>query len=639
MISQTYKDLVALGVPISLNNTPLDGLASAKGMKIVGRNFGWIDVYPAGGTDIGGTCRFTYKTVGSLSKVGCLLASHLWGTGLTGGRAESTASSRRIWMSQTAYEYASNTTYDALYAKLTAVVYPDSPAVATDGVGINIPAATNFFVRHYIKIANLPTGTPTALAILGGSLAAQAWYYVVTRTENGIESGPTAEFTATASVANLAIAITIVDTASASADYYSVYRSSAAAGTKQFLGSTNGRTKRFVDDGSYTVDTTINPPAAATYDFNRVACISGDCSSHVSSFGTGANFVSATGTFNNSGFGFVGGVAPLCVVGDDRSGKSVLWLGDSIWAGKGFAKVSGIYPQTKNMVDLSFSDGEINSLNASFAGSSLREMMRQTISGGARSRLKLIPYSDYVIDEHGTNDLGAGSTFLELASDKLSLAAYVKRFGGRFVITTITPRVTTTNGCVTVASQTVGGTETYRTQFNSWVRAGCPVNASGIADMAGNPSPLVSSYIDLAAPYEVNASNVVTLNGGFWKVPTTPAATFTLSGTPTTSSLPTTVSSMTANDQVSRVVKVTSGARSGQYAVVSANTTSTLTIYNSGQTTVQSGVAVPFLSGAPAAGDTIEVYDVMANEGLHPSIYGHAQLAAIIRAWLLANVI
>lgn len=615
-----------------------DGLASANGMKIVGRNFGWIDSYPVGGTDIGGTCRFTYKTVGSLSKVGCLLASHIWGTGLTGARAEATVSSRRIWMSQTAYEYASNTTYDALYDKLTAVVYPDSPAVATDGVGINIPAATNFFVRHYIKIANLPTGTPTALAIVGGTLAAQAWYYVVTRTENGIESGPTAEFTATASVANLAIAITIVDTASASADYYSIYRSSAAAGTKQFLGSTNGRTKRFVDDGSYTVDTTINPPAASTYDFNRIACISGDCSSHVSSTGTGANFVSATGTFTNSGFGFVGGVAPLCVVGDDRSGKSVLWLGDSIWAGKGFAKVSGIYPQTKNMVDLSFSDGEINSLNSSYPGSSLREMMRQTIAGGARSRLKLIPYADYVIDQHGTNDLGVGSTFLELASDKLSLAAYVKRFGGRFVITTILPRVTTTNGCVTVASQTVS-IETYRTQFNSWVRAGCPVDASGVADMAGNPSPLIYSYIDLAAAYEVNASNVITLNGGFWQAPSAPVFTgLVLNGSPTTSSLPVTTT-LTTNANVSRVIKMTSGAANGQYAVVFSNTTTAFTIYNSGQTTLQSGIAVPFLANTPAAGDTCDVYDVMANEGLHPSVYGHAQLAAVVRAWLLANVI
>ena len=72
---------------------------------------------------------------------------------------------------------------------------------------------------------------------------------------------------------------------------------------------------------------------------------------------------------------------------------------------------------------------------------------------------------------------------------------------------------------------------------------------------------------------------------------------------------------MTFGENVSRVVKVTSGVRAGQYAVVSANTTSTLTIYNSGQTTLQSGVAVPYLLGAPAAGDTIEVYDVMATRG------------------------
>lgn len=616
-----------------------DGLASGGGMKIVGRNFGWIDSYAMGGTDIGGTSRFLMTTCGQVSKLAALLSSHSFATDAAGGIIEATVSAQRVWMTKTTYEYSSTFSQDSLNGNPAAIIYPNNGLAQTDGVGISIPAATQFWLRHYIKIANLPTGTPTAAAIAGGSLATQAWYYVVTRTEKGIESGATAEFTATTASSNLAIAITIVDTASSSADFYSIYRSSAAAGTKQYLGSTIGKTKRFVDDGSYTVDTTINPPAAAAYDFNRFIPISGECSSHVSSFGTGTDNAQSTGTFTNSTNGLFGGVAPTCIVGDDRSGKSVLFLGDSIGAGRGFAKVTGVYPQTKNMFDAAFSDGEINSLNACRAGSYIKGLITQVANGAGRSRLKLIPYADWVIDEHGTNDIWLGSSWTQLASDKLKLAALVKRFGGRFVQTTILPRVTQTTGCVTIAGQAVNGTnDPIRAAFNDWVRAGSPVDGSGAPSMGGTASPLVFGYIDLAAPFEVNASNAVTLNGGFWKVPTAAAATYTLSGTPTTSSLPTT-GTFTTNEHVSRVVKVTSGVRAGQYAVVSANTTSTLTIYNSGQTTLQSGVAVPYLLGACTAGDTIEVYDVMTNEGLHPSVYGHTQLAAAVRAWLLANVI
>ena len=615
------------------------GLSSASGLKIVGRNFGWIDTYSMAANDIGGTGRFALKTCGNVSKLATLLSSHSFAFDMAGGVVETTLSAQRILMSKTAYEFNSTYSQDSMNGNPVATVYPLNGFAQTDGVGINIPANTAFWLRHYIKLANLPSGTPTATATSGGSLAAKAWYYVVTRTEKGIESGATAEFTATTSGGNLAIAITIVDTVSSSADFYTVYRSSTLGGTKQYLGTTSGKTKRFVDDGSLTVDTTINPPAAASYDLNRFITQTGECSSHVSSFGAGADNVQSTGTFSNSTTGLFGGHAPLCVVGDDRSGKSVLWLGDSIGAGRGFAKATNVYPQRNNMFDAAFSDGEINSLNACRAGSYLKGLITQVGNGAGRSRLKLIPYADWVIDEHGTNDIWLGSSWTQLASDKLALGALVRQFGGKFVITTILPRVTQTTGCVTVAEQTVNATnDPIRIAFNSWVRAGSPVDVNGVPDMAGSPSPLVHSYIDLTAPFEVNASNVVTLNGGFWKVPTSPVGTFTLTGTPTLSSLPTS-STLVSNEHVSRVVKMTSGVRSGQYAVIASNDTNTFTVYNSGQTTLQSGAAVPHLLGAPNAGDTFEVYDVMANEGLHPSVYGHAQLAAVIRTWLLANVI
>lgn len=607
----------------------------ATAMKIVGRNYGWAQSVASASNDIGGTSRFAYTPVGAVSKLAVLIASHHFAIGVSGGFTEATVAARNINGMQTAYEFGSTYTYDTLSGKLTAVIEPDAPAKQTDGVGINIPAGSPFFVRHYLKNVISPSGTPTAAAIAGGSLAAQAWYYSATRVENGVESGPTAEFTATTAGGNLSIAITIVDTRSASADYYRIYRSSSSGGTKQYLGSTNGPTKRFVDDGSLSVDSTINPPSASGYRLNRILVASGDCSSHVTGFGTGANNVANTGTFGTTGPTFAYGVAPLCIVGNDESGKSVLWLGDSIGAGRGFNQTSGSYQQLKNMIDLSFSDGEINSFNGCYPGSSLKELVAPTIPGGGRSRLKLLEYADHVVDEHGTNDLWLTRTWQELAADKLTLAARAVACGAKFYTTTLVPRVVTTDGCVTIAGQTPHATnEAKRQDFNSWVRAGSPVDGSGVPDMAGAPSPLVSGFIDHAATVEVNSSNVLTVNGSYWKVPTSPIASgLVLNGTPSTTSLPVTTM-LVANAHVSRVIKMTSGARNGQYAVVASNTTSGLTIYDSGNSTAQSGIAVPFLPGAPAAGDTFDIYEVMSNEGVHPSLAGSAALSAPFATWI-----
>jgi hypothetical protein len=106
-------------------------------------------------------------------------------------------------------------------------------------------------------------------------LSAATYYYVVTRTENGLESGPIAEFNGTTAASNLILRLTWVDSRSASADYYTIYRSAAAAGTKQLIGRTNGNVKRFDDDGGYTPDTTVNPPTVAGYYYNYMLSSSG----------------------------------------------------------------------------------------------------------------------------------------------------------------------------------------------------------------------------------------------------------------------------------------------------------------------------------------------------------------------------
>ena len=611
-----------------------DGLASANGLKIVGRNFGLSEVVPSLTSDIGGTSRFAYTPVSDISKIACLVSSQFL---VTAGSGKAEASGHTT-INQVYYELYGITAADGRDGKLNIVSESSVGMVQSDGVGMQIPALTPFYVRMYQTFAFLPSGTPTATAIAGGSLAAQAWYYVVTRVMQGYESSPTAEFTATTAAANLAIAITIVDTKSATADYYNIYRSSASGGTKQYLGQTLGRTKRFVDDGSLTVDTTITPPAAGkTYFGNRITAKSTDCSTHISLAGQdGRNVASGAYTFSATGPSYTYGVTPICILGDDRSGKSILVLGDSIFAGAGFGQQNPYWRQEYGCWEKSFTDGEINSLNWSFPGASLVEILHSTTIGGGRSRLKSIPYADWLFDELGTNDITLGRTWQQLADDKLALAAICARLGVKYVTTTILPRGTSlTSAGVTIAGQTPQPFDAQRTQFNTWVRANCPVDSSGVADMAGSASPLIHSFVDIAASVEVNASNVLTLNGGYWLVPTVPIASgIVLTGTPTATSLPTGTTLVT-NENVGRAIKITSGAIIGQYAVVKSNNTSTYTLYTTGDSTL----GVTALSGAPSAGDTFEIYETNAADSVHPSRYRHAQLAAVIRTWLLANVI
>lgn len=610
------------------------GLSSGNGLKIVGRNLGLSEVLAAATTDIGGTSRFSYTPVSAISKIACLVSSQFL---VTAGSGKAEASGDTT-INQVFYELYGITTADGKNGKLNIISESSNSMVQSDGVGMQVPALTPFFVRMYQTFAHLPTGTPTATAIAGGSLAAQAWYYVVTRTMQGVESSPTAEFTATTASSNLSIAITIVDTKSATADYYTIYRSLASGGTKQYLGRTNGPTKRFVDDGTLTVDTTINPPAAGkTYLGNRITTKSTDCSTHISLAGQdGRNVASGAYTFSATGPSFTYGVTPICILGDDRSGKSILVFGDSIFAGAGFGLQNPFWRQEYGCWEKSFTDGEINSLNWSFPGASLCEILHPTTVGGGRSRLKSIAYADWLFDELGTNDITLGRSWQQLAADKLALAAICARLGVKYVTTTILPRGTSlTSAGVTIAGQTPQPFDAQRTQFNTWVRANCPVDALGVADMSGNPSTLVDSIVDLAATVEVNASNVLTVNGGYWLVPNAPIASgIVLTGTPTATSLPTGTTLVT-NENIGRAIKITSGARSGQYAVVKSNNTSTYTLYTTGDAML----GVTALSGAPAAGDTFEIYETNAADSVHPSRYQHAQLAAVIRAWLVANVI
>lgn len=628
--------------------SPPDSLVSGAGnntkrLKIVGRSFAFnAQAGATAGTDIGGTMRKKHIAVSQLTRLAGLVATHFWINGGAGATEDSTTFPRNIASHRLSFEAGGKVAYAALNGRQTFVVEPIAAAVQTDPVGVGVAAGGTFYSRLYIKPALPPSGNGSAAAVAGGALAAQTWYYVVTRVENGVESGPTAEINATTAASNLSVGITITDTRSAAADCYRIYRSSAAAGTKQFVGQTNGARKYFVDDGAVAVDTTVNPPAASNYRFNAVTQDATECTSHINAGGVGDDQTGATGTFGIVGPSFKFGTTPIALVGDDTSNRSNLGIGDSILGASGFPVVTGVYKQTHGFVDRAIVDGREHWCNAAYNGATLSELIASTQQGGGRTRLLLLSYADNVHCNLGTNDMALGASWSTHAANMLTFGGMCQSSGAKLIAYTITSRVTTTDNCLTIANQTKSAMEANRLLYNRWLRNGCQVDGSGApVQSGGSPSRYISGVIDVAATVEVDASNVPAFEGGYWAVPTAPAYSgLVLTGSPSQTSFPVGGGGMGAGngENVGRVILMTSGAQAGKCAVIAANSTGTaLTLYANGDTT-QSGVAVTnSLTGSPAAGDTFAIYPVFTNEGLHPAIAGHAAMSAAVSAWLVVN--
>lgn len=622
-------------------------------LKVVGRNYAFGLQNSVGGSDIGGTQRKCHVAVGPISQLAAYVGCHLMndtGTGATESATSSAPSITRALNLQMRLAFEAPITSGrvsraTLGGKETWTVSGNGPIVQTDPIGMAVPAGGTFASRLFVKPPLIPSGAGTATATAGGSLTAATYYYVVTRTEQGVESGPIAEFNGTTATTNLTLRLTWVDTRSTTADYYSIYRSAAAAGTKQFIARTNGPVKRFDDDGGYTADSTINPPTAGTYVFNMANLTTNDGTNHVNYSGDGSDLTGAAGTGSmtttspNARFGY----SPQCLLGDDFSGKSVVIFGDSKGAGSGFNATTGTSPVNLNQFDVGLADGQFNTVNACRNGSTLAELVAPTVTGGGRSRLLLIRHADWVIDEHGTNDLAIVADWTALAANKVLLGKICHAHGAKFATTTLTPRTTSTDNCLTVANQTkvAGAGTTRRDDFNAWVRNGCRMNGDTPVITGGTPSPYIDGYIEVCTYVECNSSGALALNGGFWLPPAAPVYSgVVLTGTPTTTSLDFSAGGVgAAYSNVGRVIKMTSGARSGQVAVIQNQTgTTNFAIYANGSTS-QSGIAVTGLSGAPSAGDTFDIYAPITNEGLHESIAGHYIIGTqSIAPWMVANI-
>jgi hypothetical protein len=295
------------------------------------------------------------------------------------------------------------------------------------------------------------------------------------------------------------------------------------------------------------------------------------------------------------------GLVPL-VLTNDITTPSVCMLGDSIPQGTGQTGSLSDYQET-NYFDYAFGTGLSHAAyteNISYPGETLHDLARneQTLtawySGSnttyatSKNRIEMASEADYIISELGINDAGGAGGVTEMEADDTLLETALGTNGARIYRMTLTPKDNSTDGWQTLTNQS--GAVSGRTTFNDWVRTN-PLHLYGIIDVA--------------------ASTESSLDSGKWAIPSTIVSSTCTTGYAsgqTTPTLTDTTQSWTPGAEVGWMVWVPTD--SGCAKVVTANTATTLTLYEvSGTTaTVSNGAAY-------------QLYNGLTVDGTHPSPY------------------
>lgn len=256
-------------------------------------------------------------------------------------------------------------------------------------------------------------------------------------------------------------------------------------------------------------------------------------------------------------------------------------------------------------------------------GGEKAQQFADSLSSNKISRVRYMPteFATDVICEYGTNDLSLGLTSMK--NSILAIARFYTSRGIYFYQTTLVPKTTSTDQWRTVANQTITGEETTRLAFNAWIR---DTSASGFVQQANAQAKkkgLVKT-IDVCKYVEVNSSNVLTQNGGFWRIP----SGFTnITGTVTSVTDAVTFTdntkSFTRNQYKGYSIVFTSGAQANKSGEIFWNDTAgtfNISISNSN-------------SVAPAVGDSYIITERAVNDGIHPTSTGHILMAnAVLEA-------
>jgi lysophospholipase L1-like esterase len=332
------------------------------------------------------------------------------------------------------------------------------------------------------------------------------------------------------------------------------------------------------------------------------------------------------GTATLTAFTYPGPVAVLGYVSGHIPTAAI--LGDSIMAGvgdEGFGRNDGGYLVRALTNQLGIKNvfpttPKVPFIRLARSGETLQSWLTNAsgnqfgLTTASVVRAKIADLASTILFEYGTNDLGSSLTTIK--ANYIAAANSFLRRGKYFVACTLLPKTTSTDAFMTVANQTLGANEADRVAFNTWLRNG--------TFAAATINPAACAVFDAAAAVEVNSSNVLTLNGGFWKAEANggvPAVSSTVTSGSTTSVTNDSTQAWTQDQWRGYTLIFTSGALANTANTILSNTATAL---NTGT-----------MSAAAATGDAYKIVRTYTKDGTHPTSTGHAAIAAAFNLGLV----
>ena len=542
----------------------------------------------------------------------------------------------------------------------------------TDPIGISVAPGGVPYLRIMFQTPMAPSTTATG-ATTGGVLAAATYYYKVTSVTEAGESNGSVEVSATTTGATSSVTLKIGDKNMSGANVtgYKIYRSTTT-GTETLYAAISSQQRDYIDTGlDVQFSTTLNGGVTANKQLTLITTAglrSGDIITiggtgytvfnvfsdtivHVTSavtattgaavtlgniapsnrqymynvtlnstvyasdgFKQGWDMVDADNGYSFSASTVQGTMAPVAILAYPAAEvvnpkPAIGAIGDSIMYGQGWTRTDVDYKGFFGAALLEL----YPYVQLGSQGESAAQFVQPIYS---KHRMSMLQSCKYIVCNYGTNDLSG--TLATIKANLVLIAQRCAQLGvKKYWQCTILPRTNaSTDGYQTASSQTlVGGiVETNRTAINTWLRAAASAGAgnSFSYDVGSTYLPFIGVF-DTAGVIEVNSSNVLTPNGGFWKPFGT--ATYdtnigTVSGT--TNTLTDSGKAWTVN-QWQGYNLASNNAGVIQYTSIVSNTATTVTLVAS--ITVPSGTT------------TYSIYKSPTYDGTHPTDFGYIVIA------------
>jgi lysophospholipase L1-like esterase len=326
--------------------------------------------------------------------------------------------------------------------------------------------------------------------------------------------------------------------------------------------------------------------------------------------------------------------------------KSVGLVGDSITAGTGDANIQGGWGVRSLDIANSTPDGtgiatrmhaNIPYLQSSMPGDTAANY---GVSRSHRTRYSQLGRVKFVLGMLGTNDIGTGGvTPTTLETSLITVCTQLRNRGPLPYYGTIVPRSTSTDLWLTLAGQTTIAGNASRVTVNNWIRDGMPISSTTLLPVVAGSSPTTSNRTNFwgttgtlisaasgpavhpcAGAFELADTVESARDSGLWAA--NPNTRLVFDGVTNGTTTVTSATAAFVPSDVGRWINIFGAGTAG------ALFQTTILTYVSPTQVITFGAAPPTnVTGAELYIDTILNTPGMSVDGIHPTTFGHHQMA------------